>query len=471
MTPSGSADRPASGVPPRWATVLLVAASLGVHLGLFVLDRWPEPRTLVGDEVTYWSRAEALRSGGSASSEPGAGLGGDGRDLLWPPLYPRFLAAAWGATGGAGRLPVQGLQVALLLAAALLLASFSAHLGIRRPWRPWVAAGIFGFPPLAAYAYYFWPEIPHLFFFALALVCLARPPQPRGWMWAAAGGIALGLALLTKSLLTPLVPLLLLALWMDRRGDDGSSRRWLRPAAAVLAMAAVVAPTVVANHRTTGRAVIADSGTFNLWVGLRDTSRRNHVDSIVWPELQAYLASADTPAERDRLLRHRIAAHVEERGMAAVLVGQLGKQYFRLFDKGSYLTDQLPWGPIHTVGQGYLAFPERPGIWLRRLVFIVYGALLVAAAMGLAWTIGRGDRGPWGLTGVAFVGLNLLLFLGLHVKTRYRVPIEPFWILWGVAALQAGWGRGGRPGTVRTAVGAVLALLALGLAFGARFAG
>ncbi len=176
----------------------------------------------------------------------------------------------------------------------------------------------------------------HLALFLGALFLLRRDGS-RLWP-AIVAGLLLGIALLTKSLLTGFLPLLLLIGFFaaERR------RRWPRLAVLLAALLLTVAPTPSRNHAATGRWVIADSSTFNLWVGLSDVSRQSHARGVAWPELQAWRASAPTFGERDALLRGRIRALLAEQGLPATLARQLGRQYFRLFEKDSYLTDQLP---------------------------------------------------------------------------------------------------------------------------------
>ena len=269
----------------------------GWHVFLWSIGRSPELRSLAGDEQTYWARAEIYLAGG----EPAV-------DLMWPPLYRRFLSLCWSPLGRPSRLAVELVQVLLLAAAALLLARFARREGLPLPWAAAAGAALFPPPTPAAFAHYFWPEILHLALFLGALELL-RGGASKIWTAAFAGGL-LGLALLTKSLLTGFLPILLLLDFLAaERG-----KRWPRLAAIVAGLLLVICPTPPSNQRVIRKLTIADSSTFNLWVGLNDTSRQL-TGSIAWRELQAWRASAPGFAERDALLRGRIARLVRDDGL------------------------------------------------------------------------------------------------------------------------------------------------------------
>ncbi|MEL7058790.1 MAG: hypothetical protein AAGN46_02065 [Acidobacteriota bacterium] len=439
-------------------------AIAGVHGGLWALGRWPARRTLAGDEQRYVHEARELAAGREVTV-----------DLLWPPGYAEFLAgiARWADRWGV----TTAIQIVLLIAGAACFAAFARHLGAGRIARRVVFLGLCCFPPLAAFAHYRWPEVLHLALFGAALWAFSTPQAALAVR--AVGGAALGAALLTKSLLTPVAPLLLAALALGERG----ARRWLAPLAATLAMGLVVAPTLVENHRATGRWVIADSSTFNLWLGLTDTSRRNLRDGRAWEEFKAYRDSAPSAVERDRLLRARIREEVARRGALDVLAAQIGRQGFRFFDKDSYLTDQLPGGALGGLGEGYPATPQPVALGVRAVSYLAYAALLGLAALGLVGTrtswrrrendILDEDRGarqpinPWPWLALALVAFQIGLFLFLHVKTRYRVQLMPFlWIYAGLAAER--WIEQGRPASNgRLVIGLVVGGGLLALAFGA----
>ena len=430
--------------------------ALLLQLLLLWIEWHPAPRKLWGDEVTYWAAAEQLRAGQQPDLH-----------LIWPPLYPRVLAALMPLAAGS-RLATQLLQIALLFTAALLLRALGRALLPGAALAPGLHAGDLAAalllldPQVAAFGIFLWPEALHLALFLFAWwALLARGDR---WGWLVAAGAALGLALLTKSLLLFFAPVLLVPLALD----GPFKRRLLRPAVVAGAMALTLLPVLLAHRARYGEASVADSSAFNAWVGLNDRSRRNFDDEIVGDELNAYLQSADDPATRAAIARGKIRRLVEERGAWSVLRAQLGRQYFRLFDHDSFLTDQLPGGAIavHPDGYGFAAPPAWLAAMLRGWSFTLYAVVLVAAALAVA-TVAAGNR-RWLAVALLFVVYNLALFLVLHVKTRYRVPLLPVLDLFAAATAAWWWTRRPRRGAAAWAAGGALALLVLYLAFGGR---
>lgn len=416
---------------------------------LFALDTPARPRALWGDEVMYADLARRLAAGEDARIEP-----------LWPPAYPRFLAGLL-VLGGGSFLLARCVQLALLVASALLLRDLAARLTGSAVAGTVAAALLLLDPQVGAFAHFLWPEVPYLFLFLFAAwILVARGERPA---WLAVAGIVLGLALLTKSLLGPFLPVLLLPLVL------GTGLRGARRAALVLLGAAVtVAPTVVDNARR-GAPLIADSSRFNLWVGLNDRSRKDMVDEVVGDEYHRYLKSGETAAARAQVLDARILGLVRERGLPALLRAQLARQYFRLLDKDSFLTDQLPGGAIARLGYGYRGAPPAAAALLRAWSYALYAAVLVAAALGFA---AAPPRGPWHRVLAAYLAYNAAVFLLLHVKSRYRVAFLP--VLYLQAGAFVGWWAAARASRASpspaawTAAGAAAAL-ALFLAFAGPF--
>jgi hypothetical protein len=223
--------------------------------------------------------------------------------------------------------------------------------------------------------------------------------------------------------------------------------------------AVTVAPTIIANARRIGTPSIANSASFNIWVGLNDVGRESFRHDIVWPEFKRWRASAETHVERNRIVRQQIRDLVRDRGITAVVRNQLSKQYFRLFDAGCYLMDQLPGGVAYESGRaGYFGIGGDLG---RALSVGTRGSivvLLVVAPVGLVF--GRGSR-RWIRTLVLFLLYNLALFLWLHVKTRYRIQMLPAAFV-GVGCLVA-WAEAGwrPPPSVARACGAVVLVAVL----------
>ncbi|HEV8239007.1 MAG TPA: glycosyltransferase family 39 protein [Thermoanaerobaculia bacterium] len=459
LAPPAAASRGGRS-PARYAGrrfwIAVGVAALLLQLALLWIEWRPAPRKLWGDEGTYWTAAEQLRAGGSPDLH-----------LIWPPLYPHVLAALMPLSGGT-RLAAQLAQIALLVAAALFLRALGRALLPGAELANGIHAGdvaaalLLLDPQVAAFGIFLWPEALHLALFLFAFWALVT--RGSRWEWLVAAGVALGLALLTKSLLLGFVPVLLVPLALEGRWP----RRLLKPAVVAAAVSLTLLPVQLGHRARYGEATVADSSAFNAWVGLNDRSRRNFVDEIVGDELGVYLQSAPDPATRAAIAREKIRRLVKERGVAGVLRAQLSRQYFRLFDRDSFLTDQLPGGAIaaRPDGYGFAAPSAWLGAALRGWSLALYATLLVAAALGIATVPAENRR--WLAVAVLFLAYNLALFLVLHVKTRYRVPMMPVVDLFAAATVAWWWTRRPRRGAAAWAMGAALAALLLFVAFGGR---
>lgn len=459
----------------RGAWLAALGWVVALHAGLTWIEHRPEPRRLWGDENRYLDGARSYLAGEAWSPDP----------PLWPTAYARFvaplLARAEPQRGGGARWPVEAVQLGLLALSALLLRGIGRALLGEGAAPDLAALGLLAYPPLAAYAHYLWPEIVHLALLLLATWILVagrrgvgrRGVARRGVGWLLLLGAALGLAAAVKSLLLPLVPLVLAVLALE----GGWRRGWLRAALVAVVVVAVLAPGTVRSLRQHGEPSGRSTALFNLWVGLNDTSPTNLVDPVVERELVAYRDSASDSRGRNRWLRRRIGERVREIGPLPLLTAQLGRQYRRLLDKESFLTDQLPGGAAAARKVGYRDPPDWLAAGLRGSSYGLWGAILLLAPLGFAVYRPRGWR-SWRWLPLVFVAYNLGLFLLLHVKTRYRVPLLPFLLLAAAAGavhLAERW-RGRAPrGTGRgdeaastlalVAAGAVSGLL-LFLAFG-----
>jgi hypothetical protein len=434
---------------------------------LFALERGGSGRYLWGDEVLYLTAARRLLGGGPSDLDP-----------LWPPLYPHFLAAL-----GASHMAVEIAQTLVLLATALLLGDL-ARRAYGGEGREGMAVGALAGglllvdPQVAAFSHYLWPEIVHLFLFVAALWGLVRinvrlaaanagdaPPARPPLVEMALLGVAFGLALQAKSLLLPFVPIL----FVPTLRRLGLRRGALCALIAAAALAATLTPTLLANVWEGIGFRLADSSRFNLWVGLNDTSRRNLVGEIVGHKYDLYRKSAPTFPERNAILDEKIRRLVVREGIPKLALRQIERQPFRLFDRESFFTDQLPGGAIVAEGHGYRDVPAGLAAPLRVAAIAIYVAILLAAVVGIAR--GRAawvpQAAPFRPVLLGFLAYNLLLFLALHAKTRYRIQMMPVLDLFAAFGLVGLWQgvRWSRRATIGALAGA---LLVLGLVFGGR---
>lgn len=443
-----------AGTANRGALWWLAAAA--VHVILLALYYLPESKASLGDERMYLQAAVKVAETGQSD------LGS-----LWPPAYAWFLAPL--VTLGRGAVwAVQLAQTGLLI----LVASFVRRLVREELDDAWAAdlAGflVVAYPPLVAFAHYLWPEVLHL---ALMLGAVTWLLYGRGGLIrAVGGGLLLALGLQAKVLLLPFLLPLAAGLWL--RWPPRRRLPWL--AALLAAVGIGVLPTLLAQQRDFGRPMLANSGLFNLWVGLNDVSTSDFRNAVVVEEFPRYMQSARTPSRRDRILERKIEHLVRERGLWDTFFRQLRRQYFRLFDRDSFLTQQLAGGAVWERGDGYRSGASLPARLIALLSKASWAGVLLFAAGGIAWFPYR--RRPFGWWVLGFLLAQCGLFLLLHVKTRYRVQMLPglfFFAAHGAARVREGWQRSRTEGRLdwpvrpwRSGVGLGLAGLLLFLAFG-----
>lgn len=400
-----------SAIPVVWIVAL--------HGILFWLAIGDDARGLVGDEGGYLVAARGLLATGELVL-----------DSLWPPLYAWFLAGVL-SLGGPSMLTLAVVQLLLLGVAAVSLRCVVAGVLGSVAAGNYAALMMLGYPTLAAFAYYLWPEVLYLALFLGGCALLVRWPE--NLVAAGSAGFLLGAALLCKLVLWPFLPLVMLPLFVGR------GRRSKR--AAAIAFVVAVALTAVAGPalRPSGGAARVDTNiAFNLLLGLKNTSRRTFVDPIAGREYRAYVESADDVDDRTRILWNRIGSLVADRGSFRFVRDHLTKQYMRLFDPESFFTAQLPGGALQDVPAGYHGVSRGLGTFLRALTWTTYFALLAFAAAGVAarpWRhLGRVES-AWITVFGLFFFYNMAIFFLLNVVSRYRIAMLPVFFLFAAAAM------------------------------------
>ena len=432
---------------PRWFW-LAAASWLLLNAVLLWLYYGPAPKPLIGDEFDYTRRALALLAG-----EPVV------ESFIWPPGQTWFIAAIY-RVAGQHVLTVQAVQILLLPVCAGLLA---------RLWQPLagsraalLAAALFLFNPWTiAQAHWLWPEITHLACLLGALVLLIERGR-RPLLRAFGAGLLVGLALLFKSLLGAFWPLLLLA--FASRAQGRLAFAWRAAGLFLSGLLLATAPALSKGYLETGRPLIADSSIYNLDVGLRDRSRSDYIDEAGAPALNAFLASAPTPQQRNALALAKIRAEVAARGLGDVLADQFGTQYFRLFNATTLHVSQLPGEACAGRLGAYRATPLTA--WLVGASQAWHALTLLLAAFGIA--LWRHWRRPLVLLVAAFLLYQLALYAGLHVMQRYLFQMLPFLCAFGasLAVLREPQADAVLVVTpARLALGTMLAVLLLALAF------
>lgn len=243
------------------ASIALFSASMLLRSSEGLLSR---------DSVQYWRLGRNLAEG--------RGLSFDGQtpSLMRQPLYPLMIAGVTGVFGESV-LAVQIVQCLLTLGIVVMVGVIGAELA--GPTAGGVAALLAGaYYPLPVIATEVRTESLYILLLAGVVLCWLRAREARSLRWAAACGLCLGLAALTRA--TGVVFLVLVpgALWWQL--DRAVGRR---AAAVALALAIVpLLPWAVRNGLVTGQfRALSDEGPAALYMGVHPmTITHWHADTV-----------------------------------------------------------------------------------------------------------------------------------------------------------------------------------------------
>ncbi len=241
------------------ATSLWACFVIGLVIRLAVFTQTAQLTPKIVDEQQYTQIAENIRAGNGFAWAPGQPTS------IRPPLYPGMLAATWSALGGTSFQAIRLLQILMSIATAALVFWIGA-----RVWSAEVggiaAAIVWLYPSLIFYDSLILTETLFTLLLVAFVAATVKTITTPGVLVAAACGVTLGLAALTRSVLWPL-PLLLcpgVALALDGRW----SRRVTIAAVILVAYAVVVGPWAIRNTRLQHVVSIVDTmGGINLRMG------------------------------------------------------------------------------------------------------------------------------------------------------------------------------------------------------------
>ena len=439
----------------RRVLAALFAAAAALNLALLALYYFPSPKRLVGDESYYVALATAIASGQPAQHDP-----------LWPPLYGEFVGLVF-SIFGSRILVVQLIQMLLWAATGYAFFRIVERL-YPSPGVATTALALYLFSPeLIAFTHYLWPETIHLFLMMTGLWLVIR--HAGSYPAILAGGILFGLACLTKSLLLPVLFVIALFVFLVPTGGRTARDRALRAALLVAAAVLTLLSASLASRGGGERYTPTGSSVFNIWVGLNDTDRVDYRHRMAGSEHIEFVRSGPDHAARNAVYIAKIQEKLGQDGIAATVIGQLSRQYFRLFDHDSFFTTQLMGGPR----QAYAFDAPALARLLRVCAALLYGFVLIAGAAGIPFL--RARPTGWSSFLLLFIAYNLAVFLFLHVVTRYRLQFLPMWIFFAAVSIDAGvrrW-KGSGPAAAagfaftpaRARLGLALGVVALVLAF------
>jgi 4-amino-4-deoxy-L-arabinose transferase-like glycosyltransferase len=362
------------------------------------------------------------------------------------PILPAYLSLNFWLWGEHYVIPRIG--TALLSAATCVLISRITAAGAGE--RAGLLAGVLSalYLPHIYLAGVFYVDTMLTFVLAAAVYLVMRAGDTGRISLAIASGVALGLTILTRSIYIVYVPCVL-ALWMVRgRGDRGAALR--RCAILVAAFALTVLPWTVRNYRTYGRVMLVSSGFgTKLWEGNNPLSRGTADDrDLRWDSPESIARVAQLPAEEQAEFRARYG-EVSQRVAARRRV--TGDEMLALDDvllpvALRYMADH----PGRTVRLFvrklvtlYSAFTETQSeneVTTRRnklLAAISFYPVLLLALIGATMTGARSRLRPV----VLLIASTSLTYALLDTCTRFRLPLDPFLIVFASLPLSWAWSR------------------------------
>ena len=380
-----------------------------------------------------WALAGSLLTNGSLS------IGGV-KTTAFEPLYPLFLAACRMLVGDRWW-AVQAIQCALGALGAPLLyrlaATLSGHARVGV-----VAAGLYAiYPLLIRYA----GNISDATLTAVLTIGFAYAFLTARTVWRAAGaGICLGLLMLTRAMMLPLLPLGAALLWRERNGRS----------AAALATAAILVftPYALRNYALNGWMLPTRSG-LNLFMSNCDYTAQilpDYGPDLLEPYISAVLDSRGQPPDPQSPVGERAAdvalTRLALEHIAADAAGTLRLRLLNIWYFFSPTLVPLRDPMAHMVfridnkGRGAIE-NSRPRPILDRVAYTLSYTPVAVLAMAGVWTRRRALRADavlWAIVGT-FVVVHAIYF----PTTRYRIPIEFVLLFYCAVAIErVSGGRG-----------------------------
>ena len=388
----------------------IVCISVVIECLLFYFYYFPEAKVLMGDEPRYMQTGLSIANGADWHSNP-----------LWPPMQP-VLISLFARIFEQPLLPIQIFQYLMLLAAGFIVRDITWRETTHHNAAQWSLAIMLWYPSWLAYSQFLWPEVVHVLLFVVVLWIINYRNHSQVWMILS--GILLGLAIVFKSLIILFVPVLFMPLFRGFKKPDfvyfyAVKRLFLCVIFAVL----VIAPASFKAHKMTGGWMVSNSSMFNLWYGLKDNKRQHFIDDKGGGLYHQYMRSGEDFKQRNDWVKQQSLDLIKDQGVVKTLVNQLSKQYFRLFDHQTFFSQQF----TGQKSQGYKSsYHRHKNDILVKLVVtydhFFYAVIVVTTLLGLI----IGTRQSLMSKQLALFTLYTLgLFLLLHAKPRFRIPLLP----------------------------------------------
>jgi 4-amino-4-deoxy-L-arabinose transferase-like glycosyltransferase len=472
-------DRWARG-PARRILVILFVMALLVRIIYGLIEPNPYQGTIgkesISDAIEYDILARTLASGGGFGYYPGVPT------AFRNPLLPMIAAGVYLFTGPH---PVAVQILMVLLGALIPPVLFALARQFVEPASALLAAmaAVF-YSDLVVFSTSFMTETPFALLVLLTLLCWSQfsLTTREGWGLVVAGGVFLGLAILTRSNIIPLLGLWILYLVIDGGRERG--RHLVRFIVFCIIAFLVTLPWSLRNYRVFGEwAGIATNGGYTLWQRYNFLSPDGTIDSRqdVQQELQRKYLNYKT----------KIAAGEDPTGVLRPLAAQTVRGYLlrlgpgqqeyvhsfdglneaqvdrRLFREALSAMVKYPvrsaikvikntikyWDPHHDPDVVHRYRPYNFAFGLLA-PFMIWGIILSKAQWRRFMLLY--------LTIIAFWGVSAIFLL----VERYRLPVECLGLIFSASAVIALLRRPGKPWFALGIIGGIVVLNIIIVMFG-----
>lgn len=374
----------------------------------------------VRDECTYQDLAQALLDGHGMVGTHG---------WLWAPAYPALMAAHQAVFGYPGTVQVSQL-LAALVAVGMLWSLTRRELGERAAS---VAAWIYALNP--TYIFYttsLWSETLYSALLLGGLVALRWARDAGGPARGLLPGLMVGLCVLFRGVATYMLPIFMVALLWGRWREG---RAWKAALACGLAAALTVAPYsiyatrkfdgLVISDRTMGQMMFLGNNdfppiTFDIGNGALAKHTMERYLAMGRPECP----KTGNPVQKDSCETANGLAWIREH--PDLFLGRIPLRVAQLVNPHSFLTRHLRWGR-------WRGLPDAVDEALIVSVVALSFVTLVGGTIG--WFTRA--RGWLAATTGLIVLYHVAAVAALAGLTRYRLPLEPLWLVWAAGVLVA----------------------------------
>ena len=391
--------------PKILKTKYLILFSVILESILFYIYYFPETKLFFGDEQRYLNTGLSIAVGGDWHTNP-----------LWPPgqsilisLFARFFVNPV--------LPLQLFQYVLLLFSGFVVRDIVWRETANRVSSQLALAIMILYPSWLAYSQYLWPEVIHVTLFVV-IIWINRY-RYNSYKWMLFSGFILGIALLFKSLLILFVPFLYLSSVLKL----GWKKALLTIVSSLLMAMIVMAPASLKAHKMTGGWMVSNSSMFNLWFGLNDDKRQNFTHDIGGVMHKEYMKFADNYQQRNEVAKNKALKKMKDEGYINTFIKQISKQYFRLFDYQSFFSQQFQ----GEKSENYLnKYSHHHNEVLVKLLLLFNNLFYFILMLGMFFGVSVSIKKSLVAQQFALFLLYILaLFVLLHTKPRFRIPLLP----------------------------------------------